>query len=147
VKMTGRLILSCMMAFLLVFAVSFVVVAQDEGPETIVIKSPLWPEPTKAPVTFSHQKHAEDYKIACDDCHHVYEGGKNVWEPGDPVQPCHECHTNAVIQGEKKLPEAEQKLNLKLAYHDNCIGCHKKVKAENKETTAPVTCTGCHPKE
>jgi hypothetical protein len=144
-KVKGLLYLSVVVFF--VCAGAFVVGAADvnKGPDTITLKSTLYQTHTKTPVEFSHKKHAEDYKIACQDCHHVIKDGKNVWNPGDPVQKCQECHNEPTVQGEKKLPKDQQKLNLKLAFHDNCIGCHKKVKKENKQTTAPVTCAGCHP--
>jgi hypothetical protein len=142
----SRLLTCVMVAVLVVFAASFVVIAADTtAPETITIKSKLWATPTKAPVEFTHKKHAEDYKIACTDCHHVFKDGQNVWKQGDPVQKCEECHNEPTIQGEKKLPEAQQKLNLKLAYHDNCVGCHQKLKKDKPDTKAPVTCIGCHP--
>ena len=37
-------------------------------------------------VVFDHQRHAEDYKVACETCHH--ESGK----PRENVQPCGACH-------------------------------------------------------
>lgn len=133
-------------AFVLVLSAAFAVVAADVQDE-FNIKAGLWATPTKAAVPFTHKKHAEDYKIACADCHHVFKDGKNVWKEGDPVQKCEECHTNAEIQGEAKLPPEEKKLNLKLAFHNNCQGCHKQLKKDKPDTTAPITCTGCHPAE
>lgn len=140
----GKSGLCGIVAVLLVLAVAFVVVAADQ-PDMATIKAALWPTPTKAPVQLTHKKHADEYKIACADCHHKYEGGKNVWKEGDPVQKCEACHTEPTIQGEKKLPPDQQKLNLKLAFHENCVGCHQKTKKEKPDTKAPVTCTGCHP--
>ena len=99
---------------------------------------------TKGEIQFSHKKHSTDYKGACTDCHHVMKDGKNTWKDGDPVQKCQECHNEPTIQGEKKLAPEQQKLNLKIAFHDNCQGCHKKIKKDKPDTTAPVTCTGCH---
>jgi len=135
--------LGLVMAMVAVFGFTMVGTAQEDEFE---IKSELWKEHTKPAVPFTHLKHADDYGIACNECHHVFEGGKNVWEEGDDVQKCEECHNEPTIKGEKKLPEAQQKLNLKLAFHNNCTGCHKAHKKENKDTTAPITCTQCHPK-
>jgi len=90
--------------------------------DEMVIKSALWPTPTKAAVPFTHKKHSVDYKIACTDCHHKFEGGKNVWKEGDAVDKCEVCHNEPTVQGEKKLPPEQQKLNLKLAFHENCQG-------------------------
>jgi hypothetical protein len=144
-KRGGKIALCGIVAAMVVFVAAFAVVAADKAADVITIKAALWPTPTKAPVEFTHKKHAEDYKIACADCHHKFEGGKNVWKEGDPVQKCEACHTEPTIQGEKKLPPDQQKLNLKLAFHDNCVGCHQKLKKDKPDTKAPVTCTGCHP--
>lgn len=149
-KFGGKALLSGLMAVMLLFAGVLLVTAEEcktEAPETITIKDSLWTEHTKCPVEFSHQTHAQDYGIACADCHHDYKDGKNVWKEGDPACPCSSCHTEPTIKGEKKLPEDQQKLNLKLAFHNNCVECHKEKKKEDAKTGAPVTCTGCHPKE
>lgn len=118
-----------------------------EVPAVITLKATLWSEYTKSPVTFSHKKHSAEYKVACSECHHKYEDGKNVWNEGDPVQKCQECHTERTIKGEKQLPPEKQKLNLKLAFHNNCQGCHKKLKMKDREKYAdiPTTCAECHP--
>ena len=94
--------------------------AEQKAAEVMDIQATLWKAHTKGPVNFQHKKHAEEYKVKCDNCHHVYENGKNVWKEGDKVQKCQECHNEATIKGEKKLPEDKQKLNLKLAFHNNC---------------------------
>jgi Na+-transporting methylmalonyl-CoA/oxaloacetate decarboxylase gamma subunit len=131
-----------------VCAVGLVVTAADkqEVPAEVVIASKLWPQLTKGPVNLSHKKHAEEYKIACSECHHKYENGKNVWKEGDHVQKCQECHNEPTIQMEKKLPPDQQKLNLKLAFHNNCQECHKKFKKDHPESKVPTACAGCHPK-
>lgn len=123
--------------------------AQQEVPDVITIQAKLWKKHTKSPVTFSHKKHSAEYKVECTECHHVYKEGKNTWKEGDKVQRCMECHTEPTIKGEKKLPEAQQKLNLKLAFHNNCQGCHKNLKRKDREkySEIPVTCIKCHPKE
>ena len=143
---TGKLLSCAIVAALLLFAGAFMVIAADQPPDTVTIKAALWPSPTKPPVQLSHKKHAEEYKIACAECHHKYEGGKNVWKEGDKVDKCMTCHNEPTIEGEKKLSEAQQKLNLKLAFHGNCQECHKKTKKDNPSTKAPVVCTGCHVK-
>jgi hypothetical protein len=139
----GKLVSCGILAVLVVFMATVVVMAQQKAPDTITLKE--WPNPTKAPVQFSHKKHAEEYKDPCNGCHHVYKDGKNVWKEGDPVEKCSKCHTNMVIEGEKKLSPEDQKLNLKLAFHGDCQGCHQKLKKEKPDTKAPVVCTGCHP--
>lgn len=122
---------------------------EQEVPKVIEIQDKLWSEHTKGPVKFSHEKHSEEYKVKCKECHHVYEDGKNVWKKGDKVQKCSECHNEPTIKGEKKLPKAKQKLNLKLAFHNNCQGCHKKLKRKDraKYKDIPTTCIKCHEKK
>jgi len=143
----GKLISGVFVVAVLLFAASFVVIAAEtKAPDVIDITSPkVWPNPTKKVLPFDHKKHNVDYKIACTECHHKFDNGKNVWKEGDPVQKCEACHTEGTIQGEKKLPPDQQKLNLKLAFHNNCVGCHQKLKKDNPQTKAPVTCAGCHP--
>jgi hypothetical protein len=118
-------------------------------PDEFVIQDSLWAKHTKSGVKFSHKKHAEEYGVACNECHHVFEGGKNVFKEGDPVQKCHDCHNEPTIKGEKKLSKDKQKLNLKIAFHNNCQSCHKKLKKEDKAKYGkiPTTCIQCHPKK
>ena len=141
--MRRRKTVSCgVLVCLAVFIAAFAVMAQQKAPEIITIKE--FPNPTKGPVEFSHQKHNVDYKIACNQCHHKYQDGKNVWNEGDPVEKCSKCHTEMTVEGEKKLPPEQQKLNLKLAFHGECQGCHQKMKKENPNTKAALTCSTCH---
>ena len=123
--------------------------ADQKVPDNITLKSTLWKEHTKSAVEFSHKKHSEEYGAKCVDCHHVYKDGKNVWKEGDKVQKCQECHNEPTVTGEKKLPEDQQKLNLKLAFHGNCVDCHKELKKKDKAKYGkiPTTCLNCHPKE
>ena len=113
-----------------------------QSPDDVVIKSSIWKTKKYEDTKLSHKKHAEDYKIQCDQCHHVYKEGKNVFKAGDKVQKCEECHN--VAKTGKALREAspeEKKLSLYNAFHDNCKACHK------KEQKGPVKCMECHPKK
>ena len=123
--------------------------AEQKAPDEITIKATIWKAHTKSPVTFSHKKHSAEYGAKCVDCHHVMKDGKNTWKEGDKVQLCQECHNEPTVTGEKKLSEAQQKLNLKLAFHNNCQGCHKDLKKKDKAKYGkiPTTCIQCHPKE
>ncbi len=114
--------------------------------EVLVLQPALWKAPTKPPVKFTHEKHAKTHGISCSDCHHVIADGKNVWTQDMPVAKCESCHNESTVKGEKKLPDEEKRKNLKLAFHGNCRTCHKQVKKENAETTAPVSCNQCHKK-
>jgi len=144
--MRGGKWISCLVVAAFVVGIgALLAIAADKGPDVIELKSSLWPTPTKQILPFSHKKHYDEYKVACADCHHVYKDGKNVWKEGDQVDKCDKCHTEATIQGEKKLPPDQQKLNLKLAFHNNCQECHKKLKKEKPDLKIPVTCAQCHP--
>jgi len=128
------------------------IVESDDGSEgetpsaEFALSSDLWEKHTKGAPIFTHEKHVKVHKIMCNECHHVYKDGENIWKEGMPVDKCETCHNEATIKGEKKLPQDVQKKNLKLAFHGNCKGCHKDLKKENPETSAPVTCKQCHPK-
>ncbi len=113
-------------------------------PAEILILSPLWKKHTRPGVGFSHENHEKKYQIACMDCHHIYEDGKNVWEKGMPVSKCEICHNEGTVKGETKLSPDVKKKNLKLAFHGNCRGCHRKLKRENSESKAPTVCSKCH---
>ncbi|MCJ7773077.1 MAG: cytochrome c family protein, partial [Desulfobacterales bacterium] len=112
--------------------------------ELITIYARLFPEHTKGPVKFAHDKHGKDYKIACNECHHIYDNGQNVWKEGIKVEKCEICHNEPTIKSENTLPPDVQKKNLKLAFHNNCRVCHKKLKSDNPTSKAPTTCSGCH---
>lgn len=111
--------------------------------EVIIINSSLYKKHTMPLVKFNHQAHFDDYGIDCLDCHHIYKNGENVWEDGDETS-CEVCHNEPTVKNEKRLPLPQQKLNLKLAFHNNCIGCHRKYNHENNTQAAPITCQGCH---
>ena len=112
-----------------------------ECPDDIMIDNDGWPKNQYEAAKLSHKKHATEYKVQCNHCHHVYKDGKNVWAEGQPVQKCSECHN--VYKLGKDLREAsdeEKKLSLYKAYHDSCKGCHQ------KEKKGPVKCIECHAK-
>jgi len=120
----------------------------DDGlPSEIRLLSPLWDKHTKGAVTLTHGKHVEEYKIACDSCHHIYEDGKNIWKQGMQVDKCESCHNEPTQVKEKQLSSELQEKNLKLAFHNNCVACHREVKKEKPEANAPTTCIKCHEKK
>jgi len=127
------------------------VYATQQAPDSIVMESKVFAKHKKALVSLSHKKHNVDYKIPCADCHHVYEGGKNVWKEGDEVKKCDTCHSEAKApkakQGEPKMSKAEKiKKFYYSAIHENCVGCHKDLKKAAKPT-GPTACKECHPKK
>ena len=115
-----------------------ILIAVDQ-PDEINIKADAFPKHKKGPVKFTHQKHNVEYKIACADCHHVYEEGKNVWTEGQPVQKCSACHDPLKSEGKVK--------KLMLAYHRNCQGCHKALEKAEKKTGPTRKCNDCHEKK
>lgn len=118
--------------FVALFLPAFIL-ASTEAPETIVINTEGYKSDRKGPVLFTHQAHAEDYGTTCDACHHVYENGKNVWEEGDAVSKCRECHDPNESKGNTK--------KLSIAFHKNCMTCHR----ESGSDAAPYKkCYSCH---
>lgn len=109
----------------------------QEMPDEIEIENSGYPADRKGAVIFTHMMHAEDYFIDCLECHHRYEDGENVWMEGDPVDKCITCHS--------PLKSEEKAKNLRLAFHNNCKGCHRKmVKDEIAEDAPYMKCRECH---
>lgn len=122
---------------------SYLVAEEQEVKDSFIIKSDLFTEDTKKNIEFSHKKHNEEYSVACKDCHHIFEDGKNVWEEGQEVKKCQACHT--VVKPIAECSPAEKKLHLQKSIHDNCKGCHMVLKKE-KKPAGPIKCLECHPK-
>ena len=124
----------------------------DDVPDKIEMKSPEFKDHTKGIVTLHHKKHTEEYGAKCEDCHHHYEGGNNVWKQGDEVKKCTECHKHFEIQAGKEQKEFEKAGNKETdsyygAIHLNCKECHKAFNKEKGSKAAPTSCKDCHPKE
>lgn len=128
-----------MVLFLSVFFALPSALADTESPDKVLIKNDgYWPD-RKGAVHFSHAAHADGYDIRCDACHHEYEDGDNVWEEGEDVPACNECHeTEAGDDG---------MLRLKMAYHKNCQGCHKEEPARVNGPAPYNRCNACHQKD
>ncbi|MBP7603803.1 MAG: cytochrome c3 family protein [Spirochaetes bacterium] len=71
----------------------------------------------KPPIVFTHKLHAENYGAKCISCHHT----------GDNVR-CSNCHMRR---------DRDNVINLKGAYHQQCLDCHRK-------TAGPKGCGRCH---
>ena len=90
-------------------------------------------------VTFDHEQHVKELKVACATCHHPSRPAKaNAAEH----QACRDCHT---------LPATPPvKTSLRAAFHDpkagtgTCIDCHRKAAAQGQK--APLKCMECHKK-
>lgn len=130
-KSTLRLIMTVFFTGLIFLSVGILTAADQ--PDLIVIQNKGYKSDKKGAVKLTHKKHAEEYKVKCEECHHIYKDGKNAWKEGDPVQKCSECHD----PNEKK--GAADKLQL--SFHKNCHTCHK----DNKDKKAPYSkCNDCH---
>ncbi|OEU49255.1 MAG: hypothetical protein BA861_11250 [Desulfobacterales bacterium S3730MH5] len=141
------IVLAFVLSVVFLFPVAY---AAEEVAEVIIMESPVFEKHKKALVPLTHKKHNEEYGIACAECHHVYEDGKNVWKEGDAVQKCSACHSEAKApkakKGEPKLTKQEKiKMFYYSAIHENCVACHKAAKKEGK--AAPTKCAECHPKK
>jgi hypothetical protein len=118
--------------------------------------SPLAQEAKRSEVSFPHAVH---FSYACQKCHHT-------WDGQTAIQSCStsECHDLAQApKTDDNQPVDDQLISIryyKKAYHEMCIGCHKEIKAKNKELEAslasldealpaagPTGCNQCHPKE
>ena len=120
----------------MVSATGYAVAAEwpSKAPEEILIKDKVYEgQFKKGPVKFPHKMHFVEKGVACQECHHRFEDGKNVWTPEDPVQKCNECHPYDKSQG--KLLH----MRMGKVFHERCRDCHKK-----REKGGPTSCKGCH---
>jgi len=130
--MKGYKLLATLVAALWIFAVS----PLNAQPDKIVFDPLKTFGKSKRPgVILPHNRHVEA-ELSCKDCHHVYEKGENVLdestlEEGNQDIRCSACH------GPKFRTGLEQ------AFHDQCIGCHKRSQKEKKKT-GPQYCGQCH---
>ena len=115
----------------ILFSISFLIASiLYAQPENIVLDHPDAFEKKQRPsVLFPHEQHMMNYE--CLDCHHKYENGKNVLDEDELTEDnvdiaCAKCH------------HQKAKIDLRKAYHRQCILCHK----ENK--TDPRMCGECH---
>jgi Class III cytochrome C family len=120
----------------------------------IVLKPPPSIKPMKSSVEFNHSKH---FTYDCRTCHHKWEGTAKI--SNCTTSSCHDL-LKAPKKPTRYLAYTKEGIKYyKYAYHENCIGCHKKLKAqkikkeksyktiEKQEQTLPTSCKECHPKE
>jgi hypothetical protein len=93
-----------------------------ESPEEVVLNQlvEIYEE-----VVFSHADHSYMVDDGCTACHHH--------APPGVYQKCGACHRKGLFDAEK-----HNMINLKAAYHRQCIECH--VEWES----GPTGCTECH---
>ena len=104
-----------------------------QAPVDSILKIPVVGTRHKPPVKFSHRVH-EARRVACAQCHHDYQGRRNVWHEGQPVAKCQTCHG--------LRPEA-RRLDVKNAYHRQCKGCHLRLRQQGRQA-GPIECQACH---
>jgi hypothetical protein len=104
-----------------------------QAPADGFLKIPVAGARRKPPVKFSHRVH-ETQRVACTQCHHEYQGRRNVWHEGQPVAKCQTCHG--------LHPEA-RRLDVKNAYHRQCKGCHLRLRQQGRQA-GPIKCQDCH---
>lgn len=104
---------------------------KDQTESYFLLDSPILKktEDHYGPVRFMHSKHAAITKD-CALCHH----SRPLAESASETTRCSACHQDAF---RKDHPE---RLGLKAAYHQQCMGCHKQM------DKGPIDCAGCHSK-
>ena len=104
-----------------------------QAPADSLLRIPVAGSRLKPPVKFNHRVH-EARHVACTQCHHDYQGRRNVWHEGMPVAKCQTCHG--------LRPEA-RRLDVKNAYHRQCKGCHLRLRQQGRQA-GPIECPACH---
>lgn len=104
----------------------------------------------RGPVTFTHEKHAKEYKIECGKCHHDGSGDPLTdIEPGEEIDRCIDCHDQEGLLRGQALDDASPEEVLEHypnAMHQLCISCHKEHNDRTHTLFAPEACRGCHTK-
>ncbi len=139
-KLKGRALVA-LITGLVVLAAYVLAIAETKAPDKpyVIDNSDVFKPRKQTPVTFDHSKHKD---LACTTCHHDFKDGQNVWKEGEEVKKCSVCH---------KLDADGKIVKLYAAFHSaesehSCIGCHKKMKKEQKKA-GPTACAQCHPKK
>lgn len=121
-------------ALVLAFVLPNLFAASVPGDDYIIPK----PEGIEAKQKSQPFKHSVHGTYECVECHHTSEGA-NVTE-GCTDAGCHDLLVPASPEERRDIRYFEK------AFHDQCLGCHRDLRKEEKPT-GPVACTGCHPKE
>ncbi len=124
--------------------------SEDAGPADMILQAVKDKDKKKPkPSVFPHAKHQES--ITCGECHHAGEpGNKTPYVEGMKVEKCETCHfIGSGMPSKKDKKKKIKKLDTyKHAAHQNCKGCHKKVKKEKPELkTKWKKCLPCHVKK
>ena len=131
---------------------SVAIYAGTEVKDEIKMENPAYETREYQPVTFTHKKHSQEYKLSCGECHHDEDNKPLDLKEGDEVKNCIECHkkpgyvTGKDAKGLTKEQKHEYHAN---AVMDNCRDCHRKFNKDKgyktkDEKAAPTTCKKCH---
>ncbi len=114
--------------------------------ENIDIEAPAGVRAMRSAVVFPHGLH---FDFACKDCHHKWTGtADNI---NCSTAGCHDL--TAEPEKGSGIPGYRY---FKMAYHNACIGCHKRIKAANRaaelaktvatvqQPAGPTGCVECH---
>ncbi len=132
------ILFTAILTALVFLSVGTLAVAATAEPDKVMeIENKGYKKDKKAPVPFDHMKHTKA-GVKCEDCHHAYKDGKNVWKQGDEVQKCSACHD--INKNTEK--DGMKVMKLQNAYHRNCKNCHKE-----KKKGPYKKCNDCHVKK
>ncbi len=112
-------------------------------PEYLIDNKDVYNNKKKPAVLLDHDLHMA--VADCMDCHHHYIDGENVLEYFDLYEGaegvlCRDCHAEPGTRFREDHDPTVK--DLELAYHSQCIGCHREMAGQN--ATGPRTCIGCH---
>lgn len=120
-----------------------------EPPDSVTAKRP--------PVDFPHYRH---FDFSCKTCHHA-------WDYQSAIDTCTTSGCHDITEAPKKMAAGAADKNTEIlyfknAFHQACLSCHKKIKAQNiaeekrlratdKNTVikkvGPLSCKRCHQPE
>lgn len=134
------MLLSLICAAFLCLVAAPILSAADAPKDDLVIKAPEGMKtkegkPLQKSVAFPHSKHAA---VECQKCHHTMD------KDGGKAKKCTSsgCHDSLEF---KDAANAKDKKLVEVAFHTQCIECHKDMKKENKPA-GPTACGKCHTK-
>lgn len=102
----------------------------------VIIDNEGYKKDNREAVELSHSRHYLDYNVSCWDCHHEYQGERNIYSPLAETKKCIDCHDPVFDQS--------RVMKLRAAYHINCMGCHRSLAMQRKKTASYRECPDCH---
>jgi len=129
-----------------------VVAAEENGPETIVLKTTKDKAKKPKTVNFPHRDHQKRLKNDCSLCHHNQDkdNKQTPYVAGQKIEKCETCHfKGSSMPAKSDKAKGIAKLDtFKDAAHARCKTCHKKQMKENPELKKKwKKCLPCHVKK